>query len=72
MNANTTTPPPAIPVTPDNHGPGLPRLVLEARARLGPEATLEQVTEEVRANGIPHASVEQVRQLWDEGHLPVE
>ncbi len=72
MNANTTMPLPATATVPDNHGPGLPRLVLELRTRLGPRATPEQVTEEVRANGIPDAMVEQVRQLWDEGHLPVE
>jgi hypothetical protein len=50
--------------------PGLPRLVLEARMFLGPDATPEQVTDEVRAHGIPTATVEEVRQLWDEGHLP--
>ncbi len=57
---------------PGEQGPGLPRLVLEARARLGPEATPERVTEEVRTHGVPGVTVEEVRQLWDEGHLPVE
>jgi hypothetical protein len=49
---------------------GLPRLTLEARARLGPNATPEQVTDDVRAQGYPDVTVEQVRLLWDEGHLP--
>jgi hypothetical protein len=46
--------------------------VLEIRARLGPEATPEQVAAEVRASGIRMATDEEVRQVWDEGHLPVE
>lgn len=54
----------------DNHGPGLPRLVLEVRMRLGPEANPERVTEEVRAQGAPGVTVEEVCLLWDEGHLP--
>jgi hypothetical protein len=52
--------------------PGLPRLVLEVRMWLGPDATPEQVTDEVRIRGILTVTVEEVRQLWDEGHLPVE
>ena len=57
---------------PGEHAPGLPRLVLEIRARLGPAATPEQVAAEVRASGIRMATDEEVRQVWDEGHLPVE
>ena len=57
---------------PGEQAPGLPRLVLEIRARLGSEATPEQVAAEVRASGIRMATDEDVRQVWDEGHLPVE
>jgi hypothetical protein len=55
---------------PREQGPGLPRLVLEIRARLGASVTPEQVAVEVRANGIPEVTDDEVRQLWDEGHLP--
>jgi len=55
---------------PGEQDAGLPRLVLESRARLGPEATPERVAEDVRAQ-IPEVTVEEVRQTWDEGHLPV-
>ena len=55
---------------PDGHNPGLPVMVLEIRARLGGNASPEQVAAEVRANGLPNKSDEDVRQLWDEGHLP--
>jgi hypothetical protein len=58
-------------VLPDEQGPGLPRLVLEARVRLGPDTTPEEVTDDVRAQGFPEVTVEGVRQLWDKGHLPV-
>lgn len=57
---------------PGEQAQSLPRLVLEIRARLGPEATPEQVAAEVRASGIRMATDEEVRQVWDEGHLPVE
>jgi hypothetical protein len=50
--------------------PGLPRLVLEIRARLGATASPEQVAAELRGAGYPNTSEEDVRQLWDEGHLP--
>jgi hypothetical protein len=50
--------------------PGLPSVVLQIRARLGPNASPEQVAAEVRASGFPNTSDEDVRQLWDEGHLP--
>ena len=55
---------------PGEQNPGLPLLVLEIRARLGALASPEQVAAEVRANGLPDVSDEDVRQLWDEGHLP--
>ena len=55
---------------PGEQSRGLPRLVLEIRARLGAEASPEQVAAEVRANGLPDVTDEDVRQLWDEGHLP--
>src|SRR4051794_35527079 len=57
---------------PGEQTPGLPTLVLEIRARLGGNASPEQVAAEVRANGLPDVSDEDVRQLWDEGHLPRE
>jgi hypothetical protein len=55
---------------PGEQTPGLPSLVLEIRARLGATASPEQVAAEVRANGLPEVTDEDVRQLWDEGHLP--
>jgi hypothetical protein len=54
----------------EEQNPGLPSLVLEIRARLGANASPEQVAAEVRAGGFPNTSDEDVRQLWDEGHLP--
>jgi hypothetical protein len=54
----------------ENAIPGLPSIVLEIRARLGPTASPEQVAAEARAAGYPNTSDEDVRQLWDEGHLP--
>ena len=51
---------------------GLPRLVLEARVRLGPGATPAQVAAAIRAGGAWMATDEEVRQVWDEGHLPPE
>jgi hypothetical protein len=54
----------------EEQNPGLPSRVLEIRARLGPNASPEQVAAEVRASGFPNTSDEDVRQLWDEGHLP--
>jgi hypothetical protein len=45
---------------------GLPRLVLEAHARLGPKATPEQVANELRCGGV-ETTVEEVRSLWPEG-----
>ena len=54
----------------EEQNPGLPSLVLEIRARLGAQASPEQVAAEVRAAGYPNTSDEDVRQLWDEGHLP--
>ena len=54
----------------DNQDAGLPRRVLEARVRLGPDATPEAVADDLRAHGLPDVTVDEVRQLWDEGHLP--
>lgn len=45
---------------------GLPRMVIEARARMGPEATPEKVAEELKAGGVD-TTADAVRQLWDEG-----
>jgi hypothetical protein len=56
----------------EEQNPGLPSLVLEIRARLGAQASPEQVAAEVRAAGYPNTSDEDVRQLWDEGHLPTK
>ena len=47
---------------------GLPRMVLEARTRMGPDATPEQVAEELKAGGLD-TDLESVRAVWDEGHL---
>jgi hypothetical protein len=44
---------------------GLPRLVCETHAHLGPQATPEQVTEDLKARGID-TCVEDVRQCWPE------
>ncbi|WP_157469260.1 hypothetical protein [Gemmata sp. SH-PL17] len=51
---------------------GPPRLVLEIRARLGGNVTPGQIAAEIRASGLPEVSDEDVRQVWDEGHLPVQ
>ena len=56
----------------EQHNPGLPMLVLEIRARLGANCSPEQVAAELRATGYPNTSDEEVRQLWDEGHLPAK
>ena len=54
----------------EEQNPGLPSLVLEIRARLGGNASPEQVAAEARAAGFPNTSDQDVRQLWDEGHPP--
>ena len=54
----------------DDMTPGLPRRFLETRARLGPSATPEEVADELRAHGMPGVTADEVRDLWDEGHLP--
>ncbi len=54
-----------------NCGRGLPLETLETRLRLGPGATPEQVAEDIRGRGLVGVTVEEVRSLWDEGHLPV-
>ena len=70
MSPDKLTPAPSDESHTSEQKPGLPRLVLEIRARLGAKASPEQVAAEVRANGLPDVSDEDVRQLWDEGHLP--
>lgn len=45
---------------------GLPRLVVETHTRLGPNATPERVTEELRSRGID-TTVAEVQSLWPEG-----
>jgi len=45
-------------------------LVLEARVRLWPDATPGAVADDLRTHGLPDVTVDEVRQLWDEGHLP--
>jgi hypothetical protein len=47
---------------------GLPRMVIEARTRLGPEATPERVAEELRAGGV-ETDADAIRQVWDEGKV---
>ena len=60
--------PPRDPATsPVRDAAGLPRLVLEARTRLGPTVTPEQVTRELQAKGV-RTTVEDVRSVWDEGN----
>ncbi len=54
----------------DDQPPGLPVRVLEARARLGPVATPEEVADHLRGNGMPDVTADEVRDLWDEGHPP--
>ena len=49
-----------------------PFMAHEPRARLGAKASAEQMAAVVRANGLPDVTDEDVRQLWDEGHLPAE
>ncbi len=46
---------------------GLPRMVLEARTRLGPTATPEQVARELQNHGVD-TTADIVRKVWDEGH----
>jgi len=53
----------------DDQTPGLPRLVLEARVRLGSAVTPEEVADDLRGQ-VPEITTAQVRDLWDEGHLP--
>lgn len=46
---------------------GLVRMVIEARDRLGKDATPERVADELRAGGVG-ASLEDVRTCWDKGY----
>jgi hypothetical protein len=45
---------------------GLPRLVLETHTRLGPQATPQQVADDLKARGID-TTADAVRQCWPEG-----
>lgn len=78
MNQNDSTSPTGTPAAhwgatdpasqPDRDAVlSLPRMVLEARLRLGPDVTPEQVAEELRGRGVD-TTVEAVRDVWDEGH----
>lgn len=44
---------------------GLPRMVLEAHARLGPQATPQQVCDELKARGVD-TCVDDVKACWPE------
>ena len=70
MSPDAPAQPSAERTRPEERNPGLPRLVLEVRVRLGAQASPERVAAELRAAGYPDTSDEDVRQLWDEGHLP--
>lgn len=50
----------------DHTQPGLPRLVCETHARLGPQATPQQVADELRRQGV-ETTVEDVKACWPEG-----
>jgi hypothetical protein len=50
----------------DPQEPGLPRLVCEAHARLGGNATPEQVAADLKARGID-TCVDDVKACWPEG-----
>ena len=51
-------------------GEGLIRQALDARMRLGPTATPAMIVEDLRSRGLPGVTVEEIRDIWDEGHLP--
>lgn len=70
MSADAHPQAPVKAVQREEQNPGLPALVLEIRARLGPSAAPEQVAAELRAAGYPNTSDEDMRQVWDEWHLP--
>lgn len=50
----------------DHTEPGLPRLVCETHARLGPQATPQQVCDDLKAQGVK-TTVEDVKACWPEG-----
>jgi hypothetical protein len=50
----------------DHTVPGLPRLVCETHARLGPQATPQQVCDAIKAQGV-ETTVEDVKACWPEG-----
>ncbi len=49
----------------DHTVPGLPRLVCETHARLGAQATPQQVCDDLRAQGVK-TDVESVKACWPE------
>jgi len=52
---------------PREKGTGLPRMVLETRTRMGPDATPERVARELQDRGVD-TTVDAVRNVWDVGH----
>ena len=68
MNASQSDP----AVEPDECDKGLPRLVLEARAHLGPNATPEAVVIELRNNHGVEATPHDVRELWPGDDMPAD
>lgn len=50
----------------DTTEPGLPRLVCEAHARLGPQATPQQVCDELTKRGV-RTTADAVTACWPEG-----
>ncbi|MBN9521263.1 hypothetical protein J0H58_22535 [bacterium] len=44
---------------------GLPRMVLETHTRLGPQATPQQVTDDLNSQGVD-ATLEDVKACWSE------
>lgn len=48
---------------------GLPRMVLDVRAKMGGNVTPEQVVSELQACGV-NITVAEVEAVWDEGHVP--
>ncbi|HYH69047.1 MAG TPA: hypothetical protein VD866_30410 [Urbifossiella sp.] len=50
----------------DHTEPGLPRMVCETHAHLGPQATPQQVCDAIKAKGV-ETTVEDVKACWPEG-----
>lgn len=64
MSVSTPAVPDELPV--NDPTAGLPRMVVETHARLGPHATPQQVADDLTARGID-TSVDDVKQCWPEG-----